>query len=103
MRDERTQALRRQVGTRTTRHFPRGNLVSFDIVGAGGRAAEVERCHSDLYGYANRLESGHPSSYGRLLYCLNGSGFDYPATVTVAARFDELALRAMRFRKCASC
>jgi len=61
----------------------RTNLVSFDIIAAGGRTAEV-RANPLGFTFVTGWTSVTRPATG--IYCLNGAGFNYPAVVSVAAR-----------------
>jgi len=61
----------------------RSNLVNFDVIAAGGRTAEV-RAGTVTFTFVSGWTQVTRPATG--LYCLNGSGFNYPATVSVASR-----------------
>jgi hypothetical protein len=61
----------------------RTNLVSFDIIAAGGRAAEVN-ANTVTFTFVTGWTQITRPAVG--IYCLNGAGFNYPAVVSVAAR-----------------
>lgn len=58
------------------------NLVNFDVI-ASGRTAEVR---ADIVAFTFASGWTQVTRVGTGDYCLNGAGFNYPATVSVASR-----------------
>jgi len=59
------------------------NLINFDAIAPGGRTAEVR---ADIVAFVFRTGWTQVTRVGIGDYCLNGAGFNYPATVSVASR-----------------